>query len=146
MPQELSIVLFFVSCFIIFISSVSIGVGWWVLASSATCTSILRDYVFVVTVASTIELSFCVLFSATILLSYKMYSLNKLSDTFTYFMTLLFFISGILAVIFFFWGIVIFIREDTCQTTPLFGVAIWYVIVGAINLFRTYFVGTLMEQ
>lgn len=148
MPQEFTVLVFVLTIVVAVLASVSVGVGWWALHESPTCTSHpLRTYVTAVTITSTVEIAICTLFILTTLLSYKFYYVNKIADALSYIIgCLLIIVSGLLSIIFFIWGILVLITRDNCMGTPLFAVAIWFVVAGGLSWIRTYVTSTIMKE
>lgn len=148
MPQEFTVLVFVLTIVVTVLASVSVGVGWWALHDSPTCTSTaLRAYVSAVTITSTVEIAVCLLFILTTVLSYKFYCMNKIADALSYIIgCLLIIVSGLLSIIFFIWGILVLSTRDNCMGTPLFAVAIWFVVAGGLSWIRTYVTGAIMKE
>ena len=146
MPQELTVIVLFLVLIVLFLTSISSGLGWWALTNSPSCISKLRDYVYLVSVISTFEVVVCTLFIATTIMSYKCFFLHQYVDIFTYLVSgFLVFVSGLCAFILFFWGTYLHITQDQCIGTPIFGVSIWFLLGGATSVLRIFVGGFFVE-
>ena len=113
------------------------GVGWSVLHSSDVCEGDLHKYVYVVTVASTISLAIYGTGALLAVLSLLAKPLETAANIYNgIFIILMVFLSGILNLTWFFWGILILTHYDVaaCKNTVYYPMTIVLVVISGLSI------------